>query len=104
MEWSMTIEELVSAGFPQENWPEDLPEPGDDNISMSDGEGSHKLYRYEATIDGQRYAMEVVLDTATVPNAAEGVSFMLGQFAYLWRMSKPQIVTGEDGTCRRINF
>ena len=100
----MNIDELVDAGFPRENWPEDLPEPSDANITMSEGEGSQRLYRYDATIDGQTYAMEVVLDTATVPNAAEGVSFMLNQFAYLWRMNKPQIVTGEDGVCRRINF
>jgi hypothetical protein len=100
----MTIDELLDAGFPRENWPEDLPEPGEGNISSTAGEGAHRLYRYEATVDGQVYAMEVVLDTATVPNAAEGVSFMLNQFAYLWRMNKPQIVSGADGTCRRINF
>ncbi len=100
----MTIDELVDAGFPRENWPEDLPEPNDDNISMTQGDGTQRLYRYEASLDGQMYAMEVVIDTATVPNAAEGVSFMLNQFAYLWRMNKPQIVVGDNATCRRINF
>lgn len=100
----MTIDDLVDAGFPRENWPEDLPEPGEGNITESDFSGSQKLYRYEATIDGQAYAMEVVLDTATVPNPAEGVGFMLNQFAYLWRMQRPQIVVAGDGSCRRINF
>ena len=100
----MTIDELVDAGFPRENWPEDLPEPGDGNISMSEGDGTQRLYRFEANIDGQSYAMEVVLDIATVPDPAEGVGFMLNQFAYLWRMNKPQIVVGADGACRRINF
>ncbi len=100
----MTIDELVSAGFPQENWPEDLPTPGEDNISMSPFDGSAQLYRYETEIDGQSYAMEVVIDTATVPDPAEGVGFMLNQFAYLWRTNKPQIAVGDDGSCRRINF
>lgn len=100
----MTIDELVDAGFPRENWPEDLPEPGAGTIRMVQGDGTQQLYRYEANIDGQMYAMEVVLDTATVPNAAEGVGFMLNQFAYLWRMNKPQVVAGADGSCRRINF
>lgn len=100
----MTIEELVEAGFPRENWPEDLPEPGEDSITMTSGQGTQRLYRYDATIDGQAYAMEVVLDTATVPNPAEGVGFMLNQFAYLWRMKKPDIEVHDDGSCRRINF
>lgn len=100
----MTIEELVDAGFPQENWPEDLPEPGESNISMSPLQGTQRLYRYEAVVDGATYAMEVVIDTGTVPDPAEGVGFMLNQFAYLWRMNKPQITVGDDGTCRRINF
>jgi hypothetical protein len=100
----MTIDELVDAGFPRENWPEDLPEPGDDNITMTPQDGTTRLYRYEATVDGTVYAMEVVLDTATVPDPAEGVSFMLNQFAYLWRMNKPEIVVGDGGSCRRLNF
>lgn len=100
----MTTEELVNAGFPQENWPEDLPMPGEDNISSEELESSQRLYRYEAGIDGQTYAMEVVLDTSTVPDPAEGVGFMLNQFAYLWRTNKPQIAVGPDGSCRRINF
>lgn len=100
----MTNEELVSAGFPQENWPEDIPAPGEDNISMSALQGTQQLYRYQTEAGGQAYAMEVVVDTATVPNPAEGVCFMLNQFAYLWRTNKPQIAVGADGSCRRINF
>ena len=100
----MKIDELMDAGFPRENWPEDLPEPGEDNISMTPGAGSEQLYRFEASIDGQTYAMEVVLDTKTVPNPAEGVGFMLNQFAYLWRNNKPEVVVGDGGSCRRINF
>jgi len=100
----MTIEDLVSAGFPQENWPEDLPMPGGDNISKRTLQGTQELYRYETSIDSQTYAMEVVIDTTTVPDPAEGVCFMLNQFAYLWRTNKPQIGVGPDGSCRRINF
>lgn len=100
----MTIDELVDAGFPRENWPEELPEPGDGNITMSELEGTQRLYRYEVEIQGESYAMEVVLDTATVPDPAEGVGFMLNQFAYLWRMKKHEIVAGGDGSVRRIHF
>jgi hypothetical protein len=100
----MTIDELVEAGFPKENWPDDLPEPGESNISNQALDGSKEMYRYETDIGGTTYAMEVVLDTATVPNPAEGVCFMLNQFAYLWRTSKDQIVAADDGSCRRINF
>lgn len=100
----MTSDELVEAGFAVENWPEDLPGPGDDNITMREGEGTQRLYRYETDKDGSTFAMEVILDTATVPNAAEGVVFMLNQFAYLWRTNKSQIMVAADDTCRRINF
>lgn len=100
----MTLDELVSAGFPAENFPEDLPEPGESNISSRPLEGNQELYRYDAEIDGNKYAMEVVLDTATVPDPAEGVGFMLNQFAYLWRNDKSGITVGDDGSCRRINF
>lgn len=100
----MTIDDLVDAGFPQDNWPEDLPEPGESNISSEELDGTQKLFRYEAEMAGSTYAMEVVLDTATVPDPAEGVCFMLNQFAYLWRTSKDQIAAADDGSCRRINF
>ncbi len=100
----MTIDELVSAGFPRENWPEDLPEPGESNISQSTLQGTQELYRFEVAIDGVTYASEVVLDTATVPDPAEGVGFMLNQFAYLWRTNKSAIAAQPDGSCRRINF
>ncbi|MGM0556429.1 MAG: hypothetical protein ACQEVA_08645 [Myxococcota bacterium] len=100
----VSIEDLVEAGFPRDAWPEDIPEPDTDNITGSSIEGSEELYRYEIEKDGTSYAMEVVLDTATVPNPAEGVVFMLNQFAYLWRTDKGQIEVGDDGSCRRINF
>ena len=100
----MTLDELVRAGFPAENWPEDLPTPGDESIRESALEGAQKLYRYEANVGGSTFAMEVVLDTATVPDPAEGVGFMLNQFAYLWRTNKDSITVGGDGACRRINF
>lgn len=98
------IDDLVSAGFPRDAWPEDLPEPGEDNIEGIDLEGSKEVYRYEAEKDGVTYAMEVVLDRSTIPDPAEGVTFMLNQFAYLWRTNKDQIRTADDGACRRINF
>ena len=97
----MTLDDLVGAGFPAENFPEDLPEPGEANITMTNLDGSNELYRYEANIDGKLYAMEVVLDRENVPDPAEGVSFMLNQFAYLWRTNKDAIAA-ESG--RRINF
>jgi hypothetical protein len=104
VEMEVSIEDLVEAGFPKDAWPEDLPEPGVDNISGQSIEGTEEMYRYEIDKDGSTYAMEVVLDTKTVPDPAEGVVFMLNQFAYLWRTDKDQIDVGGDGSCRRINF
>jgi hypothetical protein len=100
----ITREELEEVEFPFENWPEQLPEPGPDTISMRELEGSEELYRYSASADGHDVAMEVVLDRSTVPDPAEGVSFMLNQFAYLWRTNRDQIAVAPDGSCRRINF
>lgn len=99
----ITIESLVEAGFARENWPEDLPEPGANNIRGKSMEGSNEMYRYQVDQEAS-YAMEVVLDRATVPAPAEGVTFMLNQFAYLWRTDKSQIQCAADGACRRINF
>ena len=100
----MTLDDLVKAGFPAENWPEDLPKPDTDTISEFDGEGTMAMYRYSATVGGQLYAMEVVLDTKLVEKPAEGVGFMLNQFAYLWRTGKEGVAAKPDGSCRRINF
>lgn len=100
----LTMEQLVDAGFAQENFPPELPAPSPTTISMSALEGQTELYRYDATMDGTNYAMEIVVDRATIEDPAEGVNFMLNQFAYLWRMDKPKIVAAADGTCRRINF
>ena len=101
---SITLAALVSAGFPEENFPEDLPKPGPENISKHAAEGGKELYRYEVEHGGQRFAMEIVVDRATIDDPAEGVGFMLNQFAYLWRMDKPKIVVAGDGSCRRIFF
>ena len=100
----VTIEELVSAGFPKENFPTDLPEPGPSNISLTDMGNKKELYRYSANVGGQDYAMEVIVDRNSIDDAAEGVGFMLNQFAYLWRMDKPKIVVQPNGACRRIEF
>lgn len=100
----LTMEQLVDAGFAQENFPPELPEPGPDTVSMQPLQGTHELYRYDATMEGVPYAMEIVVDRATIENAAEGVNFMLNQFAYLWRMDRAKIAVAADGTCRRINF
>ena len=100
----ISIDNLEEAGFPRDAWPEDLPEPDTHNIHGSELEGTQELYRFQAEKDGQAYAMEVVLDKSTVPNPAEGVVFMLNQFAYLWRTSKEQIRVADDNSCRRINF
>jgi hypothetical protein len=101
---SLTIEQLEDAGFARENWPEDIALPGEENIFSKQLEGKQALYRYQIVDAGQTYAMEVLLDLATSPNPAEGVCFMLNQFAYLWRMDKPQILVQDNGSCRRINF
>lgn len=101
---TMSLEELVNAGFPEENFPEDLPKPGPDNISKQPLEANKELYRYEVSAGGQSFAMEIVVDRATIDDPAEGVGFMLNQFAYLWRMDKPKIVVAADGSCRRIFF
>ncbi len=100
----VTIDALVGAGFPKENFPEDLPEPGEANITMSPMDGSHELYRYEVNMGGKPFAMEIVVDRGTIDDPAEGVGFMLNQFAYLWRMDRVKLEVAAGGACRRINF
>lgn len=101
---AISIEDLVGAGFDRDNWPEDLDEPGTSNIRGRALEDKKELYRYQIKGDEQAYAMEVVLDRSTVMDAAEGVTFMLNQFAYLWRTDKSKVVCADDGACRRIHF
>lgn len=101
---AISIEDLVGAGFDRENWPEDADEPGESNIRGRALEGKQELYRYQISHEGQAYGMEVVLDRATVEDPAEGVTFMVNQFAYLWRTDKSKIVCSPDGACRRIHF
>lgn len=101
---SLTIEQLENAGFPREHWPEDLPLPGETNILSKELEGKKALYRYQVGVNGTRYAMEVMLDLATLSDPAEGVGFMLNQFAYLWRTDKSQVALQPNNSCRRINF
>lgn len=100
----LTMEDLVNAGFPKENFPEDLPAPGPETISMAPLEGTKEMYRYQADVNGQGFAMEIVVDRSTLDDPAEGVNFMLNQFGYLWRTNKSSIAIAADGTCRRINF
>ncbi len=100
----ITTEALVDAAFQKDTWPEDLPMPGTTNIRGKNLDANQEMYRYQAENGGHTYAMEVVLDRTTVPNAAEGVTFMLNQFAYLWRTNKAQVQCAPDGACRRINF
>lgn len=101
---SMTLDDLDNAGFAEENWPEDLPDPGESNIEKSDLDGTKERYTYSITEDGTTYGMEVDLDTSTVPDPAEGVVFMLNQFAFLWRTNKSEIEANPDGSLRRIDF
>ena len=101
---SMTLEDLTNAGFPPETFPEDLPVPGETNIFSKDLEGKKALYRYQVNVDGVTYAMEVLLDLAHSPDPAEGVGFMLNQFAFLWRQDRAQVAVQPNGACRRINF
>lgn len=101
---TMTLEDLVNAGFPPDTFPEDLPAPGETNIFSKELEGKKALYRYQVNVDGATYAMEVLLDLAHSPDPAEGVGFMLNQFAFLWRQDRSQVAVQSNGACRRINF
>ena len=101
---SMTLEDLENAGFPPETFPEDLPVPGESNIFSKELEDKKALYRYQVNVDGATYGMEVLLDLSTVPDPAEGVGFMLNQFAFLWRQDRTQVKVKPNGACRRINF
>jgi len=96
----LTMEDLENAGFAKENFPEDLPAPSPETITMRALEGKNELYRYTAG----GFAMEIVIDRATIDDPAEGVNFMLNQFGYLWRMNRDQLACAADGGCRRINF
>lgn len=101
---AMTIEDLENAGFPPDSFPEDLPVPGEGNIFSKEFEGKKALYRYQVNVDGVTYGMEVLLDLSTSPDPAEGVGFMLNQFAFLWRQDRAQVSVQSNGACRRINF
>ncbi len=101
---SLSLEDLENAGFPPETFPEDLPTPGEGNIFSKELDGKRALYRYQVNVDGATYAMEVLLDLSTAPDPAEGVGFMLNQFAFLWRQDRTQVVVQPNGACRRINF
>ncbi len=100
----LTLEQLVDAGFSEENFPPELPAPGPDNISLQSLGGSHELYRYSTQIDGVAYGMEIQVDRSTLENPAEGVNYMLNQFAYLWRMSREKIMVAGDGSYQHIDF
>lgn len=101
---SITLEALENAGFPTENFPDDLPTPGEANIYSKELEDDRGLYRYQVNVGGTTYGMEVVIDHSTVPDPAEGVGFMLNQFAYLWRQDPSQLKVNADKSCRRIDF
>ena len=101
----ITLEQLENVAFPKENWPEELPMPGEDTISEHGMEDNKTLYRYAATADGRTVAMEVVIDTSLPDlDPAEGVSFMLNQFAYLWRTDRDKLTVSSGGKVRRIHF
>ena len=101
---SVSLEELEKAGFPAETFPDGLPVPGESNIFSKELADKKALYRYQVNVDGATYGMEVLIDLSTVPDPAEGVGFMLNQFAFLWRQDNSQVLVKPDGSCRRINF
>ena len=101
---SLSLEALETAGFPTETFPEDLPMPGESNIFSKELPDDKALYRYQVNVSGATYGMEVLIDTSTVPDPAEGVAFMLNQFVFLWRQDPSQVKVRADGACRRINF
>lgn len=100
----ITLESLSGAGFDKDSWPQDLSMPGPENIRSAVIDDKQALYRFQVQEDGAAFAMEVVLDRASAPDPAEGVTFMLNQFAYLWRTDKARVQCAPDGTCRRIFF
>jgi hypothetical protein len=101
---AVTLDDLEEAGFAVDNWPEDLPQPGEDNVSREEIGDSEYRFRFEIEDSGQAYGMEVDLDTSTVPDPAEGVVFMLNQFAFLWRTDKGELEKNDGGSVRRIDF
>ncbi len=100
----MNIDDLVNAGFPRENFPEDLPIPGETNLFMQPLDAGNELYRYQVNVGGVSYGMEIVVDRGSIDVPAEGVCFMLNQLAYYWRMDRAKIMVAADNSCRRINF
>ena len=100
----MTLDDLKSAMFAEENWPPEIAVPGESNLSKKALDGTEVMWRYDGESGGTAYAMEVVIDTATCPEEEQGVVHMLNQFAYLFRMTPDQIKVGADGSCRRITF
>ena len=100
----LTLQQLVDAGFAAENFPTDLPSPGPETLTMESLDGKKELYRYDAAVEGQHYAMEIVVDRETLENPGEGVNFMLNQFAYLWRMDRPKVQIQDGQQIRRIEF
>lgn len=101
---AVSLDDLEEAGFAIDNWPEDLPQPGESNISREEIDDDEYRFRFEIEQGGQTYGMEVDLDTSTVPDPAEGVVFMLNQFAFLWRTDKGEIKMSDDKSVRRIDF
>ncbi|MFB6264323.1 MAG: hypothetical protein ABEL76_11970 [Bradymonadaceae bacterium] len=99
-----TLDALKEAGFTYSNWPDDLPEPGDSNISKLEHDGTQELYRFETDVDGVDYAMEILVDTFSAENPNEGVSFMLEQFAYLWRTDRDQLAYDTEDDIPRRQF
>jgi len=100
----LSMEELEEAGFAEEAWPDELPDPGPSNLDREELEGTEERYRFRIETGGQTYGMEIDLDTATVPDPAEGVVFMLNQFKFLWGNNQDEIEAEPDGSLRRIDF
>ena len=100
----ITMEQLKKVAFDPENFPHDIPTPGPETIKLREAQGNKELYRYQIDQDGQAYAAEILVDRDTVENPAEGVSFMLNQFAYLWRMSRDKVKVASDGSCYQVPF
>lgn len=100
----MNLDDLISAGFVQENWPESIPMPDESILRVENVEGGAQRYSYECTVDGKRYGAYVELDPESLEVPAEGVVFMLNQFAYLYRAKPDRVLRAEGEELYKASF
>lgn len=100
----MTFEDLVNAGFIEENWPTEIPMPSEENILVEEVDSNVNSYTYKAEHDGKHYAASVDVNHSLIEDPAEGVVFMLNQFAYLFRSKPDRVLYTEGNDPYKTNF